>query len=227
MTLLVLLLAAAPLARFIPLATLAAVLMVVCYNMGEWREIKAILRLSWADIAVWAATFLLTVLTDLTIAVEVGMVLAALLYIHRIAETTTVSVVTDEYIQGGRVHVLQDKQVPINVAILRIHGPFLFGTTDKLAEATANLNEFPMIVIVRLRNMTAIDATGMHALEKLAERLKKSGRTLLLCGALDQPARMLEQADFLTHVGRQNILPNIDAALQRVEDINAALDDMG
>ena len=84
-----------------------------------------------------------------------------------------------------------------------------------------------MIVIVRLRNMTAIDATGMHALEKLAERLKKSGRTLLLCGALDQPARMLEQADFLTHVGRQNILPNIDAALQRVEDINAALDDMG
>ncbi len=147
-TLLVLLLAAAPLARFIPLATLAAVLMVVCYNMGEWREIKAILRLSWADIAVWAATFLLTVLADLTIAVEVGMVLAALLYIHRIAETTTVTVVTDEYIQGGRVHVLQDKQVPINVAILRIHGPFFFGTTDKLAEATANLNEFPMIVIV-------------------------------------------------------------------------------
>jgi len=220
LTLLVLLLAAAPLARFVPLATLAAVLMVVCYKMGEWRDIAAIWRLSWADITVWAATFLLTVLADLTVAVEVGMVLAALLYIHRIAETTTVSMVTEEYIREGRAHVLQDKPVPEHVTILRIHGPFLFGTTDKLLEATAELSGFAAIVIVRLRNMTAIDATGMHALEKLAERLKNSGRTLLLCGALDQPAHMLEQADFLAHVGRENVLPNIDAALRRAEEIH-------
>ena len=221
LTLLVLLLVAAPLARFVPLATLAAVLMVVCYKMGEWQDIAAIWRLSWADISVWAATFLLTVLADLTVAVEVGMVLAALLYIHRIAETTTVSMVTEEYIREGRAHVLQDKQVPEHVTILRIHGPFLFGTTDKLLEATADLSGFAATVIVRLRNMTAIDATGMHALEKLAERLKNSGRTLLLCGALDQPARMLEQADFLEHVGRENVLPNIDAALLRAEEIHA------
>lgn len=221
LTLLVLLLVAAPLARFVPLATLAAVLMVVCYKMGEWQDIAAIWRLSWADISVWAATFLLTVLADLTVAVEVGMVLAALLYIQRIAETTTVSMVTEEYIREGRAHVLQDKQVPEHVTILRIHGPFLFGTTDKLLEATADLSGFAATVIVRLRNMTAIDATGMHALEKLAERLKNSGRTLLLCGALDQPARMLEQADFLEHVGRENVLPNIDAALLRAEEIHA------
>src|SRR5579863_4650743 len=152
LTLLAILLVAAPLARFIPLASLAAVLFVVAYNMGEWREIGTIVRLAKADIAVWAATFALTVLADLTVAVEVGMVLAALLYIYRISQTTTVAPVTEEYIRDGRPHVLQDKQLPLDVTILRIHGPFLFGTTEKLAEATADLNVFPAVVIVRLRN---------------------------------------------------------------------------
>jgi SulP family sulfate permease len=227
LTLLLVLVAAAPLARFVPLATLSAVLFVVAYNMGEWREIGTILRLSKADIAVWAATFSLTVLADLTIAVEVGIVLAALLYIYRISETTTVSRVTEEYIRDGRSHILQDKQVPWYVAILRIHGPFLFGTTEKLAEATANLDAFPAVVIVRLRNMTAIDATGLHALEVLANRLRKSGKTLLLCGARDQPAQMLRQADFIGHLGPENVLPNVEAALQRAREICAGFGGVG
>jgi SulP family sulfate permease len=219
LTLLMILVVAAPLARYIPLATLSAVLFVVAYNMGEWREIGTILRLSKADIAVWAATFALTVLADLTIAVEVGMLLAALLYIYRISQTTTVSAVTEEYIRDGRAHVLQDKQVPWYVAILRIHGPFLFGTTEKLADATSDVSVFPPIVILRLRNMTALDATGLHALELLARRLRASGRTLLLCGARDQPAALLRRADFVDHIGCENILPNIDAALQRAGEI--------
>jgi SulP family sulfate permease len=227
LTLLVILVAAAPLARFVPLATLSAVLFVVAYNMGEWREINTIVRLSKADIAVWAATFVLTVLADLTIAVEVGMVLAALLYIYRISQTTTVSVVTQDYIDDGRAHILQDKQVPWYVAILRIHGPFLFGTTEKLAEATADLSAFPAVVVVRLRNMTAIDATGLHALEILAERLRKSGRTLLLCGAREQPAQFLQQSDFMRHVGAENILPHVEAALQRAREISAAFGGVG
>jgi SulP family sulfate permease len=226
-TLLVILFAAAPLARFVPLATLSAVLFVVAYNMGEWREIGTILRLSRADIAVWAATFSLTVLADLTVAVEVGMVLAALLYIYRISQTTTVSRVTEEYIRNGRAHILQDKQLPWYVAILRIHGPFLFGTTEKLAEATANLSTFPPVLIVRLRNMTAIDATGLHSLEVFAKRLRKSGRTLLLCGARDQPARLLEQAEFIEHVGRENILPHVEAALSRAREISAGFSGVG
>ena len=131
---------AAPLARFVPLATLAAVLFVVAYNMGEWREIGTILRLSKTDISVWITTFALTVLADLTVAVGVGMALAALLYIYRIAETTTVAAVTPEYLRDGQAHILQDKDIPSNVTILRIHGPFLFGTTEKLAEATRDLN---------------------------------------------------------------------------------------
>src|SRR6185437_15141260 len=144
------------------LTTLAAVLFVVSYNMSEWREIATILRLSKTDIAVWLATFSLTVLADLTVAVGVGMALAALLYIYRIAETTTVAPVTREYLEDGQAHVLQDKDIPSNVTILRIHGPFLFGTTEKLAEAAYDLSQWGDVVILRLRNMTALDATGVH-----------------------------------------------------------------
>jgi SulP family sulfate permease len=226
-TLLLIVVVAAPLAHFIPLATLSAVLFVVAYNMGEWKEIGIILRLSKADIAVWAVTFALTVLADLTVAVEVGIVLAALLYIYRISQTTTVAPVTQEYIQDGRPHVLQDKHLPWYVAILRIHGPFLFGTTEKLAEATADLGSLPAVVIVRLRNMTALDATGLHALEVFANRLRKSGRTLLLCGARDQPARLLQKADFIEHIGPENVLPHIESALRRAQEINAAFGGVG
>jgi SulP family sulfate permease len=226
LTLLAILLVAAPLARFIPLATLAAVLFVVAWNMGEWREIGGVLKLGKADIAVWAATFVLTVVTDLTVAVGVGMGLAALLYIYRIAETTTVESVTEEYLREGRAHILQDKEIPENVAILRIHGPFLFGATQRLEEATEDLSQFPAIVILRLRNMTALDATGLYALENFAERLRISGRTLLLCGARDQPASLLARADFVEEVGRENILPNVQAALERARAIEASLPDV-
>jgi SulP family sulfate permease len=209
----------APLAKFIPLATLAAVLFVVAYNMSEWREIGTILRLDWAPRFVWAITFSLTLMADLTVAVEVGMALAALLYIQRVSETTTVSVVTPHYIEAGRPHILQDKKVPAYVTILRIHGPFLVGTTDQLLDATTDISAFGQIVILRLRNMTAIDATGLHALEGLNDKLKKSGRSLLLCGARHQPAHLLHRADFMEHIGKANILPHVAAALERAEQV--------
>jgi SulP family sulfate permease len=219
-TLLAILLVAAPLARFIPLATLAAILFVVAYNMSEWREVKTILTLSKADIAVWVITFALTVLADLTVAVEIGMLMAALLYIYRVSQTTTVAPVTDEYIEDGRPHVLQDKLLPPYVLVLRIHGPFLFGATEKLAEATADLESLPPIVILRLRNMTAIDATGVHELEKLADRLHASGRALLMCGARSQPEKLLRQSEFLAHFGEENLTPHVEAALSRAREIH-------
>ncbi len=227
LTLLGILLVAAPVARFIPLATLAAVLFVVAYNMGEWREIRVILRLGKADIAVWATTFALTVLADLTIAVEVGMGLAALLYIHRISETTSVTPVTEDYLQAGYAHILQDKQVPPYVMILRIHGPFLFGTTEKLAEATQDLTTFPPVLALRLRNMTALDATGLHAIAVLAKRLQDSGRTLLLCGARDQPQALIAESDLADQIGRANILPNVEAALARAKEVFADFGGLG
>jgi SulP family sulfate permease len=215
LTLLAVLLVAAPLASYVPMATLAAVLFVVAYNMGEWREIPDILRLDYTEILVWLITFTLTVVADLTVAVEVGMALAALLYIYRVSQTTTVSTVTGDYIERGRAHILQDKPVPDYVSIIRIQGPFLFGTTENLVEETQDLSKFAPVVVLRLRNMTAIDATGLHAFEQLAERLQKSGRALLLCGALPQPSKMLHRAEFVEHVGEDNILPDINAALER------------
>jgi len=227
LTLLVILLVAAPLAKFIPLATLAAVLFVVAYNMGEWREIGTILKLSRADIAVWAATFSLTVLADLTVAVEVGIALASLLYIYRVSQTTTVATVDSDYITSGRAHILQDKEIPPYVTILRIHGPFLFGTTDKLVDETEDLKKFASVVILRVRNMTAIDATGLHALEKFSDRLRKTGRTLLLCGAREQPATMLKQAGFIHHIGKENILPHVQAALARARELSSSFEGLG
>lgn len=218
-TLVTIVLLFAPLAAYVPLATLAAVLFVVAYNMGEWREIGSILRLELADISVWLITFALTVMADLTVAVETGIALAALLYIYRVTDTTSVDMVTPEYIEGGRPHVLQDKDMPPYVTILRIHGPFLFGMTDKLVDATADLSRFKPIVILRLRNMTAIDATGLHALEQLSERLQKSDRTLLLCGARRQPAAFLHKAELVERVGAENITEHVQAGLQRARAI--------
>jgi sulfate permease, SulP family len=220
LTLLGVLLVAAPLASYIPLATLAAVLFVVAWNMGEWREIGGILQLGFTAISVWIVTFALTVFADLTVAVSVGMALAALVYIYRIAETTTVSAVTDDYIRDGLPHTLQGRIIPPYVTLLRIHGPFLFGTTEKLVESAANIEAFEPVVILRLRNMTAIDSTGIHAIETFARQLTQSGRTLVLCGAMEQPSKLLQQPRFLDHVGRENIMPNIQAALDRARQIH-------
>jgi len=215
LTLLAILLFAAPLASHVPLVVLAGILMVVSYNMGEWAETGKILRLSKSDISVWLATFALTVFADLTVAVEFGMILAALLFIRKVTATTTVSEVTDDYVEAGRAHILQGKDIPDYVRVFRIHGPFLFGATDKLDMVSQQLDDLPPVVIVRLRNMTAIDATGLKVLEDLADKLRDSGRSLLFCGALPQPRQLMQQAGFDRHVGAENICPNIQDALQR------------
>jgi sulfate permease, SulP family len=156
-----------------------------------------------------------TVLADLTVAVEAGMILAALLYIRRVTTTTTVARVTPDYINQGRAHSLQLQPIPEDVAIYRIHGPFLFGSTDKLLDLEGDVHALPGVVILRLRNMTAIDGTALHALERFADVLRVSGRTLLLCGMRDQPARMMERAEFHQHIGDENMLPSVQAALAR------------
>ena len=222
LTLLAIVLFAAPLARFIPLAVLAAILFVVSYNMGEWREIPELLKLSHLEIGTWAVTFLLTVFADLTVAVEVGMILAALVFIRKVTSTTTVSQVTEEYVREGYAHILQHKEIPAYVTIFRIHGPFLFGATDKIEEIFEQIEELPPIVILRLRNMTAIDATGLQALEKLADVVHSAGRELVLCGAREQPARLMKQAEFEQHVGSENICRNVEEALERARALHHA-----
>ena len=224
LTLLMVLLFAAGLAKHVPLCVLAAILFIVSYNMGEWREIPDILRLGKAPIAVWAITFALTVFADLTVAVEAGMILAMLLFVHRISTTTTVSQVTPEYVEQGIPHSLQLNPLPSGVAAFRIHGPFMFGATDKLDVILRQIDDLPPVVILRLRNMNALDTTGLKALEELALKLSLSGRHLVLCGLRDQPLAMATAGDLTHHIGEKNLTPHLAAAIQRANEILGELD---
>lgn len=219
LTLLLVLLFAAPLTQHIPLAILAAILFVVAYDMGEWREVPEVIRLGPAEMAVWGITAALTVFADLTVAVEAGMILAALLYIRRVTSTTLVTEVTSETVAEGRSHSLQLHAPPEGVAMYRIQGPFLFGSADKLLELESQLANLPPVVVLRLREMTAIDGTGLHAIERLADLLRRSGRTLVLCGMRDQPARMMARAAFHRHIGANNLVSSVQAARERVQQL--------
>ncbi len=218
-TLLAILIFAAPLVKNVPLSALAGILLMVAYNMGDWEEIPEILKLSAADIAVWLLTLTLTVVTDLTFAVEVGMVLAALTFIRKVSRTTTVARVTQDYVEDSRIHVLQGKDIPSYAAVFRVHGPFLFGATDKFDEILRGMKTLPPIVILRLRNMTAIDATGLGAIRDLADEVQFTGRTLLLCGAREQPSQLMRQAEFERHVGKENIVASINDAIRRSNEL--------
>ena len=221
------LLFATPAAQYIPLSVLAAILLVVSYNMGEWHQIRELLRLGKSDISIWLATFALTVFADLTVAVEFGMVLAALVFIRNVTSTTTVSEVTEQYLEDGRFHVLQDKELPPYVTIFRIHGPFLFGATEKIGELAARIHEMPPVILLRLRNMTALDATGLHAIEDLANLVRQSGRALILCGARQQPAKLMRQAEFERRVGPENICPNVAEAIRRAKEVYPSVANSG
>jgi SulP family sulfate permease len=219
LTLLVILLVAAPLANHIPIAILASILMMVSYNMGEWKEIPSVLSISRADGAVWIVTFLLTVFADLTVAVQAGMILAGLLYISKVTKTTTVAQVTEDYLREGKEHLLTFDELPEGMAIFRIHGPFLFGSTDKVDEIRDQVDVLPRVVVLRLRNMTAIDGTGIQALEGLAHALLNSERHLVVCAAREQPDRLLRKAKFPELIGLDNYRRNVHEAIQRAREI--------
>ena len=203
----------------IPMPVLAAILLVVSARMGEWHEVPRFMRHTWTDRSVWLAAFGLTVFADLTVAVQVGMTLAALLYVRRVSSTTTVSRVTPQSVEQDRAHVLQDKHIPADVAMFRVHGPFLFGATAKLRVIADQLPQLPPTVIIRLRNMTAIDATGLHAFEDLAAQVRASGRSLIFCGARQQPRAVMNQTGFVEAVGAANVCPNVERALARAAEI--------
>ncbi len=224
LTLLLILIVASPLARFVPMPVLAGILFVVSYNMGDWSEIPELLRLSKLEIGTWALTFALTVFADLTVAVEAGMIMAALVFIRKVTASTKVARVTPEYIADGHLHILQGKRIPNYVAVFRIHGPFLFGMTDKLEHVLSKLDDLPPIVIVRLRNMTAIDATGVQALEQFVGEVRRSGRGVLLCGAPEQPRQFMERAHFAERVGAENLCANITEALERARIVFAEIE---
>jgi SulP family sulfate permease len=221
LTLLVIILLAAPLASYIPLATLSAVLVFVAYNMGEWHQFTRLPRWPKSDAAVFLAAFALTVLIDLTVAVEVGMVLSAILFIKRISETTQITAVDEASETEGSQHSLVGKQIPEGVLIFRVFGAFFFGAADKLETALKRSKQDPRVLILRMRKVLAMDATGLNALEDLFEKLGAKHKHLILSGPHTQPLFTMDRAGFLDRLGHQNVCANIDAALERAREILA------
>jgi SulP family sulfate permease len=218
-TLLIVILVAAPLARFIPLATLSAVLVVVAYNMGEWHQFVRLLKWPKSDAAVFLTAFALTVLIDLTVAVEIGMVLAAVLFIKRISETTQITTVDPATDTEGPHHSLVGKTIPEGVLIFRVFGAFFFGAADKLETALQRARQEPEILILRMRKVLAMDATGLNALEDLYDKLKSRHKHLILSGPHAQPLFVMDKSGFLDRIGRENVCAHIDASLERAREI--------
>lgn len=219
-TLLLIMLTAAPLAKAIPLATLAAILMLVAWNMSEIDHFRNLLRAPRGDIAVLLTTFGLTVFTDLTIAVGVGMVLAAMLFMKRMADVSGVSAITNEMKDtddaleiAGDPNAVWTVDVPPGVEIYEINGPFFFGVADKLKDTLNQLERPPRVFILRMRRVPAIDASGLHALAEFHKKCKRQGTKLLLSGVHAQPLFAFVKAGFDQVIGEENMFGNIDDAL--------------
>ena len=218
-SLLALLLVAGPLVGRIPLATLSAVLVVAGYRMVSWKEFTRLGRWPRSDSSVFLATFALTVLTNLTLAVEVGVVLAALLMVKRISETTKITAVDESTETEGSHHSLVGREIPDGVLVFRVFGAFFFGVVDKLDDELRRARQEPEVLILRVRKVLAIDATGLQALEDLHAKLRAKGKHLILSAPHTQPLAVMENAGFIDRLGQENVCPHIAAALARARVI--------
>jgi sulfate permease, SulP family len=219
LTLLLIVLLFARHAVYIPVAAMSAVLVMVAFRMGEWHELRRLHLMPRSDAVVLVSTFALTVIFDLVIAVEVGMVLAAILFIHRVSETTEVSLVTDEDVLESPEQIAQGKPIPKGVLVYRIFGPFLFGAAEKMEDAMQRIDKLPRVLILRLHLVSAMDATALNALESIVERMHSNRGVVILSGLHRQPLDMLRKAGFVEVVGRQNFCATFDDALERANRI--------
>jgi SulP family sulfate permease len=218
-TLLLVVLVFARYAVYIPVPAMSAVLVMVAFRMGEWHEFRRLHLMPRSDAVVLLATFVLTVIFDLVVAVEVGMVLAAVLFIHRVSETTEVSLVTDEDVLESPEQIAQGKKIPNDVLVYRIFGPFLFGAAEKMEDAMQRIGKLPRVLILRLHLVSAMDATALNALESIVERIQRARGTVILSGLHRQPLDMLRKAGFVEVIGRKNFCATFDDALVRANQV--------
>ncbi|MDK2971090.1 MAG: sulfate permease, SulP family [Candidatus Sumerlaeota bacterium] len=222
-TLFLLLLFLAPLAKAIPLAALAGILVVVSYNMSEVDHFIGLLKAPRSDVMVLLSTFALTVLVDLTVAVEVGIVMASLLFIRRMAEVSSVGMITRELgpdeDERPDPNSLARRRVPEGVEVFEVQGAFFFGAADRFKETMRTLEKPPKVLILRLRNVLAIDATGLHVLEELLHMCKRDNTTLILSGVHAQPLVAMQRKGLWDAIGSENIHGHIDVALDRAHDV--------
>lgn len=221
-------------ASLIPMATLAAILVVVSYHMSGWRTFLAELRSPKSDVLVLLTTFSLTVLVDITVAISVGMVLAAFLFIRRMAEVTNISAVTKELSEEGLADAvggdlyetdpngIRRRRIPRGVEVYEINGPFFFGAAEMFKATLAQIADKPKVLVIRMRDVLALDSTGMHALKDVVHRSRKEGTTVLLSDVHMQPLVALTGSSVLDEIGRENIFSNLDDALARARSLVGA-----
>lgn len=226
--LLLILLFLMPLAQYIPMACLAGVLVIVSYNMSGWRVFKGLLKNPKSDVAVLLITFFLTVIFDLTVAIEVGLVIACVLFMKRVMETTKISVITDEIDPNNEsdleVHE-EHLMIPQGVEVYEINGPYFFGIATKFEEIMSRLGDRPKIRIIRMRKVPFIDSTGIHNLTTLCEMSQKENIHIILSGVNEKVHKVLEKSGFYELLGEENICSNINEALEvatrEIAEINA------
>ncbi len=210
-------------AALIPMATLAGILVVVAYHMSEWRTFRGMLAAPRGDVAVLFVTFGLTVFVDLTVALGVGMVLASFLFIRKMAEVTHVTAVTDMFADDGaepdNANILAHGAVPKGVQIYEIDGPFFFGAAEKFKETMGSIERPPTVLILRMRNVGLLDATGIALIRELAKKGKHDGTTLILSDVHSQPMVALRRSDLIEMIGADNVAGSIDEALERARHI--------
>lgn len=221
--LLLILLFLMPLAQYIPMACLAGVLVIVSYNMSEWRTFRMLMKNPKSDIAVLLITFFLTVIFDLTIAIEIGLVIACLLFMKRIMETTHVSVIRNEIDPNNELDIAVREEkliVPKGVEVYEIDGPFFFGIANKFEETMAQLGDRPKVRIIRMRKVPFIDSTGIHNLSNFCRLSQKDNIHIILSGVNEQVHETLEKSGFYELLGKENICSNINLAIQKAEKIS-------
>jgi sulfate permease, SulP family len=230
-TLLLILMLVGKWAAMVPLASLAAILVVVAYHMSEWRSFASLLRAPRSDLVVLLLTFILTIFVDLTVAVQVGIVAASLLFMRRMSELTHVEGVTGELRDTSedpdeitavrrRKRLLHGREIPPGVEVYAVNGPFFFGAADKLKDVMGEIGQPPRVFVLRMANVPAIDATGMHALEQVAHRCRKDGTVLILCELREQPLRAIERAGKLEMFGgREHLASTVEVAIDRAAEI--------
>ncbi len=205
-------------AGLIPMATLAGILVVVAYYMSEWRTFRAEFRAPKSDLAVLLTTFLLTVLVDLTVAVEVGIVLAAFLFMRRMAEVTNVSAISREFDEDagddeGDPNAVRRRAVPAGVEVYEINGPFFFGAAEKFKETLTQVRRTPKVLILRMRNVPAMDSTGLNALRDIVTRFRGAGTRVILAEVHAQPMVAFQRSALGDEVPEDDLVGNIDDAL--------------
>jgi len=220
--LLLILICLGPLTKHIPMACLAGVLVIVAYNMSEWRTFRALMKNPKSDIAVLLITFFLTVIFDLTVAIEVGIVIACLLFMRRVAETSNLSIITDEIDPSAGLDIAikeEPLKIPEGVEVYEINGPFYFGIANKFEEQMVQIGDRPKIRIIRMRKVPFIDSTGIHNLTNLCRMSKKENVQIILSGVNEKVHEVLEKSGFNDLLGKENVCSHINIALARAEEI--------